>query len=89
MFCPQCGSERIRRSRTRGFNEKIAKLFGNRAFRCREKECGWRGLLRIANPMEIRRRFLGRYKLAMIFVAVLAISLLFILLVIEGGYHPK
>ena len=46
MFCPQCGSTRLRRSRTRGFREKFLKFFGYRAYRCREDDCGWRGLVK-------------------------------------------
>ncbi len=46
FFCPKCGSERLRRSHTRGISEKLKKVVGWRAFRCREKSCGWRGLIK-------------------------------------------
>jgi hypothetical protein len=46
MNCPHCGSTRIRRSRTRGFGEKFLKFFGYKAYRCREADCGWRGLVK-------------------------------------------
>jgi predicted RNA-binding Zn-ribbon protein involved in translation (DUF1610 family) len=43
VTCPDCG-ERIHRSHTRGFNEKLVKAFTPyRAYRCHE--CGWRGWL--------------------------------------------
>ncbi len=44
--CPLCKSADIRRSRTRGLREKFLKEFGWRAFRCRQKDCRWRGLIR-------------------------------------------
>ena len=46
FVCPKCGSGRLRRSHTRGASEKLHKVFGWRAYRCREKSCGWRGLLK-------------------------------------------
>ncbi len=45
MICPKCGSGRLRRSHTRGIKEKFLKKLGYKAFRCREKECDWRGLV--------------------------------------------
>ena len=40
--CPSCGSNRIHRSRTRGFVERMRRQFTQkRAFRC--EACGWRG----------------------------------------------
>ncbi len=44
--CPLCKSSDIRRSRTRGLREKFFRKFGWRAFRCREMDCRWRGLIR-------------------------------------------
>ena len=46
FVCPKCGSDRLRRSHTRGVSEKFKKVLGWRAYRCREKSCGWRGLLK-------------------------------------------
>ena len=46
FFCPKCGSGNLRRSHSRGASEKLIKLSGWRAYRCREKSCGWRGLIK-------------------------------------------
>ncbi len=43
IICPNCRSSNIRRSRSRGVKEKLVKLVGDKAFRC--KDCGWRGLI--------------------------------------------
>lgn len=40
--CPQCGSNRVHRSRTRSFAEKVRRQFSmKRLHRCHA--CGWRG----------------------------------------------
>ena len=40
--CPQCGSNRINRSRSKGFFERLRREFSQkRLFRC--QACGWRG----------------------------------------------
>jgi len=45
--CPQCGSSRIERSRSRSFLERVRKRFtGKRPHRCHA--CGWRGWLSAA-----------------------------------------
>lgn len=66
FVCPKCGSGRLRRSRTRGVYEKFAKLLGWRAYRCQEKSCGWRGLIKtkslrqaIGKAIEGRRKTVG------------------------------
>lgn len=46
FVCPNCGSGRLRRSHTRGFLEKLKKILGWRAYRCREESCGWRWLIK-------------------------------------------
>ena len=43
IICPNCRSSNVRRSHTRGFGERLWKLIGKKAFRC--KDCGWRGLI--------------------------------------------
>jgi len=41
-ICPHCGSNRIRRSRSKGIFERLRRGFSRkRIFRC--QECGWRG----------------------------------------------
>jgi uncharacterized membrane protein YvbJ len=42
MKCPKCGLTRIKRSHSRGFQERLQKLFGRRIYRC--INCGWRGI---------------------------------------------
>ena len=34
--CPNCGSPNIRRSRSESIKDKILRLFGRRAYRCRD-----------------------------------------------------
>ena len=34
--CPHCGSSNLRRSHTDGIRDKILRLFGRRAYRCRD-----------------------------------------------------
>jgi ribosomal protein L40E len=46
FVCPKCGSGHLRRSHSRGASEKLIRLVGWRAYRCREKSCGWRGLIK-------------------------------------------
>ncbi len=43
IVCPNCRSSNVRRSRTRGVKEKLLKIVGEKAFRCRD--CGWRGMV--------------------------------------------
>jgi predicted RNA-binding Zn-ribbon protein involved in translation (DUF1610 family) len=43
-ICPECGAEKVHRSRSRGLTEPIRKsLTAKRIFRCHK--CGWRGWL--------------------------------------------
>ncbi len=74
MFCPLCGSARIRRSRTRGFKEKLLKFLGFRAFRCREELCDWRGLLK--PDFKNETGFLQRCKAPLIFMIMMLLSFL-------------
>jgi len=43
IICPNCRSSNVRRSHTHGIKERLLKLIGKKAFRCRD--CGWRGLV--------------------------------------------
>ncbi len=84
MFCPLCGSDRIRRSHTRGFGEKLLKYFGYKAFRCREDVCDWRGLLKIGFGSE--PGFLDKCKTPLILMMMLLLSFLVFVFVINGDY---
>jgi DNA-directed RNA polymerase subunit RPC12/RpoP len=82
MFCPQCGSTRLRRSRTRGFREKFLKIFGYRAYRCREDDCGWRGLLKTREVGERLFNSIEKKKMPLILaiIMLLVCYLLYLLL---------
>jgi hypothetical protein len=45
MLCPNCHTEKLRRSHSRTLAERAQKLIGRLAFRC--ENCGWRGVLRV------------------------------------------
>jgi hypothetical protein len=84
MFCPLCGSARIRRSRTRGFEEKILKPLGFKAFRCRENLCDWRGLLKTG--FENETGVLQKCKAPLIFMIMFLLSLLVFVFVISSDF---
>jgi hypothetical protein len=65
----------IRRSRTRGWQEKIQKSLGYKAFRCREQNCGWRGVIKAEPLYPIIQSFLKKHRNQ----AFLVTSLIFIL----------
>ena len=82
--CPRCGSDRLRRSHTRGVSEKLQKVLGWRAFRCREKSCGWRGLLKTKSfRQEIENAFKNRKKQLLKLILVVAVISIGIFLVIH------
>jgi hypothetical protein len=84
MFCPLCGSGRIRRSRTRGFEEKLLKFLGFKAFRCGEELCDWRGLLK--NGFEKKTGFLKKCKASLIFMIMLLLIFLVFVFAISADY---
>lgn len=84
MFCPLCGSDRIRRSHTKGFEEKLLKSSGFKAFRCREDLCNWRGLLKTG--FEKETGFLQKCKASLIFMIMLLLSFLAFAFVISSDY---
>jgi hypothetical protein len=86
MYCPKCGSTRLRRSHTRGFIEKIFKSLGYKAFRCREKDCDWRGLVRTNQAEGSMRRFLDKCKAPFILVVVMLFSCLLLLLMVSSDF---
>lgn len=84
MFCPLCGSDRIRRSHTRGFEEKLLKFVGFKAFRCREELCDWRGLLKPG--FENETGFLKKCKKPFIFMVMWLLTFLVFVFVISSNY---
>jgi len=55
--------------------EKVIKVFGWKAFRCRDKDCDWRGLLRLRSSDEGLKEYLKnnvRLVAAVIMYVVLA-----------------
>jgi len=82
MFCPQCASTRLRRSRTRGLWEKFLKFFGYRAYRCQEDDCGWRGLVKTRKVGEKLFESMGKRKMPLILaiIMLLVCFLLYLLL---------
>lgn len=86
MFCPLCGSDRIRRSHTTGFEEKLLKFLGFKAFRCREELCDWRGLLKIGLRGENDSGLLKKCKPALICLIMLLLSFLMFVLFINSDY---
>ncbi len=64
FVCPKCGSGHLRRSHTRGFSEKLKKVLGWRAYRCREKPCSWRGLIKtMSSSQALGKELKNRQKL--------------------------
>jgi len=43
-ICARCGSDDLRRSKTRNVIEQLLKIFSYKAYRC--DTCGWRGYRR-------------------------------------------
>jgi len=74
-ICPQCHSENLRRSRSRGVKEKLFKKLGWRAYRCQEKNCYWRGLIKVESFREIVKEFVLAQKIN-ILIVISAIVLL-------------
>ena len=88
FVCPKCGSSRLRRSHTRGVSERFSKLLGWRAYRCREKSCGWRGLIKTRSLRQaIGKELEGRGKLVIKFILVLVVIGVAIMLVNFFSYH--
>ncbi|MDQ5987592.1 MAG: hypothetical protein CSYNP_03337 [Syntrophus sp. SKADARSKE-3] len=66
--CPRCGSDRIKRSHTRGFKELLMKYFQQRAYRC--INCGWRGPLHGKSSNKVQK---GKYTITQLIFIGLAI----------------
>ena len=90
FVCPKCGSDRLRRSHTRGVSEKLQKVLGWRAYRCREKSCGWRGLLKTKSFRQgLEKALKNRKKQLLTLILVVAVISIGIFLVIHfNKYVP-
>ena len=71
LSCPKCNSANLRRSHTRGIKERFFKRLGRVAFRCREKDCRWRGLIQIEPTQEIFKQFMTHNKAALIGLGIM------------------
>ena len=88
FVCPKCGSDRLRRSHTRGVSEKLQKVLGWRAYRCREKSCGWRGLLKTSSFRQgLEKALKNRKKQLLTLILVVAVMSIGIFLVIHFNKH--
>lgn len=70
VVCPRCGSK-LRKSHSVGLKEKLLKISGKRAFRCRDKNCNWRGLIKIKTAREAILQTYGRYVVILLFLIIL------------------
>ncbi len=68
--CPRCHSDNLRRSRSRNRRERLVKALGWRAMRCRERACGWRGLVKIKPTREALAEYLGLNKQTFLLLGV-------------------
>jgi hypothetical protein len=79
LSCPKCSSDQVRRSHTRGMRERLLKKLGWRVYRCREKACGWRGLIQTEPTRDIVKAFMVAHKPALIgFGVVMAIIVIMV-----------
>lgn len=79
--CPKCGSVKLKKSHTRRSSERLLKLLGWHAFRCREESCGWRGLIKyrpldkaVLKEIKKRKKRIGEL---LVIITIIAIALYF------------
>jgi len=60
LNCPNCHTKSLKQSSARGAVEKFKKNLGWRAYRCRNPECKWRGLIKVESGKHNFERFLTR-----------------------------
>lgn len=77
VLCPKCKSNHVRRSRTRGIKERLLKRLGWRAYRCREKNCRWRGLIQTELTRDIIKALMLDHKPAIIGLGIAAGIIIF------------
>jgi hypothetical protein len=62
--------------------EKVIKVFGWKAFRCKDKDCDWRGLLRLRSSDEGFKEYLkNNVKLVSAVIMYVVVAFLVILFV--------
>jgi len=87
MSCPICGSK-LRKSRTRGIAEKLRKTFGTRAFRCADKTCNWRGLIKTKRFTEaILDIGKNKFKITFSILLVVSAAILYYIFNMAGCYN--
>ncbi len=80
LVCPRCGSS-LRKSHTVGFKEKLLKISGSRAFRCRDKQCNWRGFIKTKSVKDSIMETYGQY------VVILVFAIIFITICMAAIYY--
>jgi DNA-directed RNA polymerase subunit RPC12/RpoP len=88
MKCPNCGSKRIKRSQSRGFKERLQKLFNQKAYRC--IDCDWRGILKTKSSLT--KRDINKYffiKIAIIIIIIITIYIIISILNKEAPEPPQ
>jgi hypothetical protein len=81
LTCPKCQSTNIRRSHTRTLKETLFKIFGWRAYRCREKKCRWRGLIRTKTNIEIFLKVTDKVGAIIVYILVIVLLILILFLI--------
>jgi hypothetical protein len=93
-ICPECGSRNLRRSHTQGVSEKLRRFLGWRAFRCREKSCRWRGLIKTISPTEAIGKEIKKVnqkwgRQIIILIIMVLITIIGVLIVMRfGNFEP-
>ena len=88
MKCPKCGSKKIKRSQSRGFKERLQKLFNQKPYRC--LDCGWRGSIK--TKASRTKRDAKKYffiKIAIIIIIIIAIYFIISYLNKEAPEPPQ
>jgi hypothetical protein len=74
-LCPKCHTNSLKRSSARGALEKFKKNFGWHAYRCRNPECQWRGLIKVESGKNNFERFLTSHsEVILLFIGVAVFS---------------
>jgi uncharacterized membrane protein len=85
MQCPKCRSTKIKRSHSRGFWERLQKLFGRRIYRC--IDCGWRGI-RQAKSSRTRRYSKKNILIQIITIIIIIIAVYLIISYLDREERP-
>ncbi len=84
MKCPKCGSTKIKLSHSRGFQERLKKLFHQRIYRC--IKCNWRGILK-AKSSHISTRKKKKILVLIIFVIIAVVISSIVYSCVEKRYY--